>query len=257
MSASRQLLTRLSSLAAAGVEWVPVGTPLVLPKRTAVPSASGSASATASPEPVEPVPLNPLDERKIALDLLAKEVTGCSRCPDLFSTRTQTVFGVGPLSPDVCFVGEAPGADEDAQGEPFVGKAGQFLTRVITGSGFKREEVYICNTLKCRPPGNATPTPKQCENCRPFFERQIDLIRPKLICCLGSVASKQLLQTTLGVTKLRGRKFEYRGIPVFCTYHPSYLIRQTGEGLQKAKAELWEDMKAILRELGRPIPGKG
>ena len=200
--------------------------------------------------------MSPIDDRKITLQQLAKEVAACDKCPELFSTRTQTVFGVGPLSPEVCFVGEAPGFDEDAQGEPFVGKAGQMLTRIIIGCGFKREEVYICNTLKCRPPGNATPTPKQCENCRPFFERQIDLIQPKVICCLGNVASKQILNTSTGITKLRGTKQEYRGIPVVCTWHPSYIIRLEGDAHQKAKAECWEDMKLILKELGRPIPGK-
>ena len=235
------------------MEWLPVGTPLQLPKPTLKIPVAPAADLLNEPPPI----LSPVDDRKIALHQLIKEVASCEKCPELFATRTQTVFGVGPQSPELCFVGEAPGADEDAQGEPFVGKAGQLLTRIIVGSGFKREEVYICNTLKCRPPGNATPTPKQCENCRPYFERQIDLIQPKIICCLGNVASKNLLKTTLGITKLRGKKFEYRGIPVICTYHPSYLIRQTGESLQKSKAEVWEDMKTILRELGRPIPGKG
>jgi DNA polymerase len=247
VDANRQILTRLSSLAAAGVEWIPVGTPIERLK---------PLPSTSDPLFAEPKPANPASDRKTALQLLAAEVAKCDRCPELFSTRTQTVFGVGPISPELCFVGEAPGHDEDIQGEPFVGKAGQFLTRVITGCGFKREEVYICNTLKCRPPGNATPTTKQCDNCRPFFERQIDLVQPKVICCLGGVAAKNMLNTSTGITKLRGTKQEYRGIPVVCTWHPSYVIRQDGDALLKTKGEMWEDMKAILRMLGRPVPGE-
>ena len=248
MDLNRQLRQRLSSFAAAGIEWLPVGPKLAIAPRAiaTTPSVAGPAAVTVSPT----------DDRKIALTQLAAEVAECAKCPDLFATRTQTVFGVGPLSPEVCFVGEAPGADEDKQGEPFVGKAGQFLTRVITGCGFKREEIYICNTLKCRPPGNATPTTEQCENCRPYFERQIDLVKPKVIVCLGNVASQNVLKTKLGVFKLRGKPHDFRGIPVYCTVHPSYIIRQHGDALQKAKAECWEDMQLVLKHLGRPIPGK-
>jgi uracil-DNA glycosylase family 4 len=248
MDLHRQLRQRLSSFAAAGVEWLPVG-----PRLTIAPRAIAPSPAIAEPAPVL---TSPGDDRKVALAQLAAEVADCAKCPDLFATRTQTVFGVGPLSPEVCFVGEAPGADEDKQGEPFVGKAGQFLTRVITGCGFKREEVYICNTLKCRPPGNATPTTEQCENCRPYFERQIDLVKPKLIVCLGGTAAKNLLKTSTGIMKLRGKPYDYRGIPVYCTVHPSYIIRQTGEAFLKAKGECWEDMQLVLKHLDRPIPGK-
>jgi uracil-DNA glycosylase family 4 len=248
---SRQLRIRLQSLAVAGVDWVPVGTPLPKVDRTNFAARPAESLAT---EPTTPIV--PADERKVALATLAKEVAGCAKCPELFSTRIQTVFGVGPLSPELCFVGEAPGFDEDQQGEPFVGAAGQMLTKIITGCGFKREDVYICNTLKCRPPGNATPTTKQCDNCRPFFERQIDLIQPKMICCLGGTAAKNLLQTSLGVYKLRGKIHQYRGIPVVVTVHPSYIIRQAGDALQKSKADCWEDMKLVLKELGRPLPGK-
>jgi DNA polymerase len=185
----------------------------------------------------------------LSLAVLAKEIATCEKCPELFSTRTQTVFGVGPMSPELLFLGEAPGADEDRQGVPFVGAAGQYLNRIITGCGFR-------NILKCRPPGNATPNATQCANCRPYLDRQLELIRPKVICCLGGVAAKNLLNTSTGIMKLRGQKYDYRGTPVFCTYHPSYLIRMEGDALQNAKRECWDDMKMILRHLGRPIPQK-
>jgi DNA polymerase len=151
----------------------------------------------------------------------------------------------------VAFCGEAPGADEDRQGEPFVGKAGQLLTRIISGSGLKRDEVYIFNTLKCRPPGNRTPTTEECANCRPFFERQFDLIRPKHLVALGGTAAKSLLQTATGITRLRGHVYEYRGVPLICTFHPSALLREGGECM---KRDVWEDMKLLLRTMGRPIP---
>ena len=173
-----QLRAHLESLRAAGVMFVPRGEPLKISPRIAV--AQG-ADASRSEEP----PPDPLAERRRELTVLAGEVAGCDLCPELFPTRTQTVFGVGPIDPDVAFVGEAPGADEDRTGEPFVGKAGQLLTRIINGSGFKREEVYIFNTLKCRPPGNRTPKPEECANCRPFFDRQFDLVKPKHVVALG------------------------------------------------------------------------
>jgi uracil-DNA glycosylase len=234
---ARQIRIHLEALRAAGVLFVPRGEPLeiALPGETAA---------------LEPPP-DPLAERRRSLNILAAEVAKCDRCTDMFSTRTQTVFGVGPIDPDVAFCGEAPGADEDRQGEPFVGKAGQLLTRIITGSGFKREEVYIFNTLKCRPPGNRTPTTEECANCRPFFEQQFDLIRPKHLVALGGTAAKALLQTATGITKLRGRVYEYRGVPLICTFHPSALLRDDSG---KMKRDVWEDMKLLLKTMGRPIP---
>jgi uracil-DNA glycosylase len=234
---ARQIRIHLEALRAAGVLFVPRGEPLeiALPGETAA---------------LEPPP-DPLAERRRSLNILAAEVAKCDRCTDMFSTRTQTVFGVGPIDPDVAFCGEAPGADEDRQGEPFVGKAGQLLTRIITGSGFKREEVYIFNTLKCRPPGNRTPTTEECANCRPFFEQQFDLIRPKHLVALGGTAAKALLQTATGITKLRGRVYEYRGVPLICTFHPSALLRDDS---RKMKRDVWEDMKLLLKTMGRPIP---
>jgi DNA polymerase len=142
-------------------------------------------------------------------------------------------------------VGEAPGADEDAQGEPFVGAAGQLLTRIISAMGLERRQVYICNVLKCRPPGNRTPAPDEVNNCRGFLERQLEIIRPKYICALGAVAAKTLLDTTQSIGKLRGRFHQYCGIPVLCTYHPAYLLRNP-----EAKKDVWEDVQILMRELG-------
>ena len=248
---TRQLRFHLESLRAAGVLFVPRGEPL---KFHALPLQQEAASVTipvpapmAAPEP----PPDPSIERRRELTVLAAEIATCDKCPELSSTRTQTVFGVGPLNAEVAFVGEAPGADEDRQGEPFVGKAGQFLTRIINGCGFKREEVYIFNTLKCRPPGNRTPTPDECTNCRPFFEKQFDLVKPKFVVALGGTAAKSLLQTTTGISQLRGKIYEYRGVPLICTFHPSFVMRDESGAL---KRDVWEDMKMLLRLMGREIP---
>ena len=234
-----QLRMHLESLRAAGVMFLPRGEPLKIAPR--------AAAVGVAPEP----PPDPLAERRRALTVLAEEVAGCDLCPELFPTRTQTVFGVGPIDPDVAFVGEAPGADEDRTGEPFVGRAGQLLTRIINGSGFTREEVYIFNTIKCRPPGNRTPTPDECANCRPFFDRQFDLVRPKHLVALGGTAAKALLNTSTGITRLRGKVYDFRGVPLICTFHPSALLRDDSG---RMKRDVWEDMKLLLRTMGRPIP---
>jgi DNA polymerase len=159
------------------------------------------------------------------------------------------VFGVGKIDPEVCFVGEAPGADEDRKGEPFVGAAGQLLNRIINACGMKREEVYICNILRCRPPGNRLPLPNEAANCREFLQGQLELVRPRYICALGACAAQNLLNTTLSIGKLRGRLHDYRGIPVLCTYHPAYLLRNPA-----SKKDVWEDMKYLLKQMGRPVP---
>ncbi|HEY2785584.1 MAG TPA: uracil-DNA glycosylase [Fimbriiglobus sp.] len=242
----RQIRQRLDSLKAAGVEFVPAVPPVPLPVPEPVELSVSNSTLFDATEAA------PVGDRGIALDILRHEVSRCEKCPDLFSTRTQTVFGVGPMSAALCFVGEAPGADEDAQGEPFVGRAGQLLNKIIVASGFQREEVYICNTLKCRPPGNRTPAPQECENCRGYFERQIDLVQPQYICALGGVSAQNLLNTKIGITKLRGKVHHYRGIPVVCTFHPAYLLRNP-----PAKKDCWEDMKFLLGQMGRPVPVLG
>jgi DNA polymerase len=181
---------------------------------------------------------------------IRQEVVACRLCRELAETRTQTVFGVGPDQPRLCFMGEAPGADEDAQGIPFVGRAGKLLTDMITlGMGLRREDVYILNVLKCRPPGNRTPSSTEVANCRGFFERQIEALQPEFICCLGTVAAQALLQTTTPVGKLRGRVHTYRGAKVIVTYHPSYLLRSPD-----MKKEAWIDLQRLLKEMGLPIP---
>jgi DNA polymerase len=191
----------------------------------------------------------PPDQRRHELAVLAERVSHCPRCVQLATTRTQTVFGVGRIDPELCFVGEAPGADEDAQGEPFVGAAGQLLNRIITACGMKREDVYICNILKCRPPGNRTPLPDEVGNCREYLDRQLELVRPRFICALGAIAAQNLLGTTLSIGKLRGQFHTYRGIPVLCTYHPAYLLRSPDK-----KRDVWEDMKKLLARMGKPVP---
>jgi DNA polymerase len=179
------------------------------------------------------------------LAVLQQEVAPCTRCDELARTRTQTVFGVGDPNARLCFLGEAPGADEDRQGEPFVGRAGQLLNKIIEACRMKREDVYICNILKCRPPGNRNPLPAEAANCRGFLDRQLELVAPEFICCLGSVAAQNLLGTQQSIGKLRGQIHAYRGAKVVCTYHPAYLLRNPS-----AKKDTWEDMKLLMREMG-------
>lgn len=252
----RQVLGHLQSLRAAGVEWLPVGAPLSLSlpasaPETVVVTAEPAPSQAAVPAAATAPTSNDLDQRRQALWVLAEEVKGCTRCAELASTRTQTVFADGLGGAELCFVGEAPGADEDAQGLPFVGAAGQLLNRIIVACGFKREEVYICNILKCRPPGNRTPLPSEAANCRSFLERQLKLVQPKFIVALGGCAATNLLQTTLSLGKLRGRFHDWNGIPVMVTYHPAYLLPHRAP---EKKKDVWEDMKMLLAKMGRPVP---
>ncbi|TMQ34319.1 MAG: uracil-DNA glycosylase [Planctomycetota bacterium] len=247
---SRQLRQHLECLRAAGVEYVPIAAP----PSPASPESAGSehihgglAAVTALFDGDRSDLASPA-RRRHELTVLAHNVTQCTRCSELASTRTQTVFGVGTIDPEICFVGEAPGADEDAQGEPFVGAAGQLLNRIIAACGLKREEVYICNILKCRPPGNRLPLPNEAACCREYLERQLELVHPRFICALGACAAQNLLNTTLSIGKLRGRFHDYRGIPVLCTYHPAYLLRSPDK-----KRDVWEDMKKLLQRLGRPV----
>jgi DNA polymerase len=177
---------------------------------------------------------------------LAEAAAGCGRC-GLAGGRTNVVFGEGDPEAKLVFVGEAPGAEEDRTGRPFVGRAGKLLTKIIEAMGYAREDVYICNVLKSRPPGNRNPLPDEIAACSPFLHEQLAVIRPKAICALGGPASQTLLQTKEGITRLRGRFFWYRGIPLMPTFHPAYLLRNP-----KMKKEVWEDMKTLKRFLERP-----
>ncbi len=244
----RHARRHLESLAAAGIDWLPDGPPPARPAAAAEPPASVQAglwSAGAAPG-VGPASS---EDRRQALEVLAEKAGQCTRCPALASSRTQAVFGVGPLDAELCFVGEAPGADEDRLGEPFVGAAGQLLDRIIAACGMKRQDVYICNILRCRPPGNRTPAADEAANCREYLEGTLELVRPKFICALGAVAATNLLGVTASIGRLRGRFHDYRGIPVLATYHPAYLLRNPG-----AKRDVWEDMKQLLVRMGRPVP---
>jgi DNA polymerase len=258
---ARQAQQHIESLRAAGVEWAGRSPPPapIEPEPARPSGALFAGLVEEAPEPkIEAAPELDIDQRRRELTVLAERVAGCTRCPALVSTRRQTVFGVGPLSPPLCFVGEAPGADEDARGEPFVGAAGQLLNRIIAACGMKREEVYICNILRCRPPGNRTPAADEVANCREHLERQLELVRPQYICCLGAVAAQNLLGTSQSIGRLRGNFQNYRGIPVLCTYHPSYLLRIEDEQKRNdAKRMVWEDMKKLLTRMGRPIPQAG
>ncbi|MBI1248231.1 uracil-DNA glycosylase [bacterium] len=207
-------------------------------------------SSSSTPWPAELAKLS-ADDRQQRLDELRETVAGCTLCAELAKTRTQTVFGVGSPEARIAFFGEAPGADEDRQGEPFVGRAGKLLTQIIEACTFRRSDVYILNTLKCRPPGNRNPTTEENDNCRPYFERQLEIIQPEYIVCLGRFAITNLLESAAPIGKLRGRFHPYRGSKVVVTYHPAYLLRNPS-----AKKDVWEDMKMMLKDMGIAIPEK-
>jgi uracil-DNA glycosylase family 4 len=191
-----------------------------------------------------------------SLDVLEREVAACTRC-ELSRTRKKTVFARGNPAAKLCFIGEAPGADEDEQGLPFVGKAGQLLDRMIGAMGLSPEkDVYVCNIIKCRPPGNRKPMPEETAACIPYLHEQLAVIAPKVIVALGNTAVGSLLGTTVGITKLRGEYKLYKGKTlVMPTYHPSYLLRP-GPDQQKAKREAWEDLQKVMKELGLTLPKK-
>jgi DNA polymerase len=187
-----------------------------------------------------------------ALRLIREDLGDCTRCPLHKQGRKQIVFGVGNSRADLMFIGEAPGADEDQQGEPFVGRAGQLLNNMIKAMGLRREDVYIANIIKCRPPGNRTPERDECETCSPFLMRQIAAIKPKAIVALGAVAAKTLLAINAPMSEFRGRWFDFRGTKLAVTYHPAFLLRDP-----RQKKETWKDLQMVMKELGMAIPAKG
>ncbi|HIF00061.1 MAG TPA: uracil-DNA glycosylase [Planctomycetes bacterium] len=185
------------------------------------------------------------EQQADGLSKLAEAVSACKRCAELADTRRQTVFGVGNPDAEIMFIGEAPGADEDRQGEPFVGAAGKLMDKIIAACGLKREEIYICNILRCRPPGNRNPHPQEAANCREFLDGQIKIVAPKYIVVWGTVAAQNLLGESRPVGRLRGQFLQHGDAKVMCTYHPSYLLRN-----ESAKKLVWEDMKFFMKELG-------
>jgi DNA polymerase len=187
-----------------------------------------------------------------ALRLIREDLGECTRCRLHKQGRKQIVFGVGNPKAELMFIGEAPGADEDQQGEPFVGRAGKLLNNMIKAMGLQREDVYIANIIKCRPPGNRTPERDECETCSPFLMRQIAVIKPKVIVALGAVAAKTLLAINAPMSEFRGRWFDFRSTKLAVTYHPAFLLRDP-----RQKKETWKDLQMVMKELGMAIPAKG
>jgi len=210
--------------------------------------------AKSAPTIAPPITPPSLFEERIEGDTLERIRTdigpNCTRCK-LSKGRTKIVFGVGNPKADLVFVGEGPGRDEDAQGEPFVGRAGKLLTQMIEAMGLRREDVYICNVVKCRPPENRLPEKDEIETCSSFLMRQLAVIQPKVICTLGSCSSQTLLQTNQGISRFRGEWFDFRGSKLIATYHPAYLLRNPA-----AKSEVWKDLQKVMAVLGLKSPQK-
>ena len=244
-----------------------VGAPASGPARSPQPTASAAPAIPASPAPTRVITeVRVASPEKIqAIAELRERAMQCMKCANLAATRTNVVFGAGSIDAELMFVGEAPGADEDAAGEPFVGAAGQLLTKMIGAMGLSREQVYIANILKCRPDmprggtGNRKPTPEEMQTCIPYLHAQIDLIQPKVLVGLGGTAMEGLLGQS-GITKLRGQWHTYRGIPLMPTYHPAYLLyKESSSGTATTNAEkrkVWEDLLAVMEKLGLPISEK-
>jgi uracil-DNA glycosylase len=182
-----------------------------------------------------------------ALRLIREDLGDCTRCPLHKQGRKQIVFGVGNPRADIMFVGEGPGADEDQQGEPFVGRAGQLLNNMISAMGIRREDVYIANVVKCRPPGNRTPEREECDTCSPFLLRQIGVVNPKIVVALGAVAAKTLLGVNDAMMNMRGRIYDFKNTKLAVTYHPAYLLRDP-----RQKKEAWKDLQMVMKYLGMP-----
>jgi uracil-DNA glycosylase len=249
------VLQRMESLERSGVSH--------LPRRKAVaaqqPPVQPEAPPPVQPEAPPPVKYEPPPvvrseepaiaqpgDRSAALAEVAVRVAACTRCAELVANRTQTVFGVGDPHARLVFIGEAPGADEDRLGEPFVGAAGRLLTDIIVkGMKLRRQDVYIMNICKCRPPGNRTPLPIEAAACREYLDAQLAIIQPEFICCLGACAAQNLLGRNVSIGQLRGRIHDFQGIKVLCTYHPAYLLRNP-----PAKRQVWDDIQILMAEMG-------
>lgn len=234
------------------------------PRPAAEPVPPGRPAVAAPPAAAPPAarpgatPVLTLEQRRQELAAIAARAEACETCV-LRRQRNRCVPGQGnPLSPDVMFIGEAPGADEDRAGEAFVGAAGHLLTKMITAMGYTRDDIFIANICKCRPPGNRTPAPEEMQACLPFLREQIRIVQPKVIVLLGGTAIRGLLDTQVGVTRMQGQWTRYDGIPVMPTYHPAYILRfeSLGDaaGLKRAKTEVWHALKLVLAQLGRSVP---
>lgn len=240
----------LQALQESGVEGVPVN---MVDDAHAPPASQPQGRQTGMP--AEATVDNRAALQQESLDKIRKDLENCQRC-GLGKRRKNIVFGAGNLKARLVFVGEGPGADEDTQGEPFVGEAGRMLTRIITAMGLKREDVYICNVVKCRPPGNRDPETEEIATCVPFLLRQLQSINPEAIVALGKCAADTLLNTKEPISKLRGKFRDYHGIPLMPTYHPSFLLRRQQEGSLEPFWDVWDDMTQVLRLLQLPVPDK-
>lgn len=271
-------LAHLQSLKEAGVREVEVdpatlqslrASPSIRPARLQrPPPPSAPVAATGAPAEVQskatPRPVAPAADKASTMQALREEALGCQNCPHLVRSRTQVVFGVGTLEAELMFIGEAPGADEDRLGEPFVGRAGQLLTRIIQAMGESRETVYIANILKCRPDlppgsrGNRPPRADEMDTCKPYLLRQIEIIQPKVLVALGTTAVQGLLGPATRIGSVRGRWQTFQGIPLMPTFHPSYLLRaeDAADRGHSEKRKTWEDMLQVLDRLGKPISDK-
>ncbi|MGH9737649.1 MAG: uracil-DNA glycosylase [Candidatus Acidiferrales bacterium] len=236
------------------IEPIPASAPVV-PSSAASAGAQGALVPEAtmpksapSPAIIPQVAGASLFEERIendSLDRIREDITPrCTRCK-LHKARKQIVFGVGNPKAQLVFVGEGPGRDEDEQGEPFVGRAGKLLTQMIEAMSLRRQDVYICNVVKCRPPENRLPEKDETATCSPYLIRQLDVIHPKVICCLGACSAQTLLNTAQGISRFRGEWFEFRGAKLIATYHPAYLLRNPA-----AKAEVWKDLQKVMAVLG-------
>ncbi|MCE9613553.1 MAG: uracil-DNA glycosylase [Lentisphaerae bacterium] len=239
----------------------PDRTPRAAPPPTSVPVAHPPPAPPATRAPATPAvatdraPYTRFGTTP-ALDAIASRVAACQQC-GLCKQRQQVVPGQGNPHPELVFVGEGPGADEDQQGLAFVGRAGQLLTRMILAMGLTREDVWIGNVVKCRPPENRTPLPDEMAACLPYLRAQLEILQPKVIVALGATALKGLLDVQTGITKLRGHWLSFEGIDVMPTYHPSYLLRSGGDsGASSRYWDVWEDLSAVLQRLGRPVPAR-
>jgi uracil-DNA glycosylase len=239
-----QILDHLAFYRDLGVRWMRI--PEKSKKSTLRRPEKPAMPASATPAPKVVVSESMFDAQPVggeSMDAIRAELTDCRRCK-LAPTRTNLVFGSGNPHAELMFVGEAPGADEDEQGVPFVGRAGQLLTKIIEAIGMRREDVFICNILKCRPPGNRNPEPDEIAACEQFLFRQIAAVQPKAICALGAFGAQTLLRTTQPIGRLRGQLIDYRGVKLMATFHPAYLLRNPNE-----KRRVWEDMKTIRNYL--------